>query len=1207
MKVIAFQVEVKGQKVMIDNQDKLNRTLKITNKLLGSKEFSGEAYDKLSRTQASLKNAQEKVTQGAKKYRDELKLTEVQGKDTGDALKLQLKLLEAQYYQLAKAERNAADAQPLKNKIKSIRQEIKDLNADIGKRGFADQLKSSLSFENVISGNVSGILAGITAAGPIGAAIGAGLDVGKQVAGQVTAAIQEVNKAKFALQGLVKDSQFDQASAKVLALSRTWGKSIEEITQAANNFSKATGTDFLASLDLIGKGFEGGADKGGEYVKKLTEYSVQLNNFGLQNDEIIKVLIQEPRDGFYTDKFVDSLKEADLALKEFTPTQQGTLSKIFGQGFTNDLFKGISSGELSTLEALRKINDRSKELGINLSDLQRITADVFKGAGEDAGGAQRIFDSLFKSLNTGLNEYIATADEFTAKQRRLQQLNEDLAREQVELAKALGSVDGKFESVGIRIKTGLFEALNGLAGPAKKFGESLQPAFRNIDRLLESLGVLTAGESRVKKYFETVGKFINLQFTPLKALIQGLGQVANFFEKGLVASGIRKSPAEREAEAYEKAVAAQEELKKKALANLLSGNLGQAADSNITGNATALLKAVDVQSIIAKESLAGLNLQLEKLRQRLNESADPDQTLIAKIVGTEQQIAEKQKAFDRLQAIARGTFISGANDLLLDQGTGSLTSNQAERQLAIIDLIAQKQRQAIAESQLAETDRVNTIRDLELATQEQTIRIKLRNSQTEYAERVNLERQLAEVQAQRAKNSEADQVRTATGQIDALKQIRAQEAEQTIRDKQELEDTLRLIELRAVEETLKLKLQSRQLESQERINLERQLADTQRQIETGTDSRDTNRRIAGINIGRGNEIIGLKAEQLTVAPDSKRAKEIADQIVQINLAADSEILRAKLQNKNIEVQERLALESELLDKELQLTQIQQTKLQQLRKATIDQVSGAFLNGIEGLVGQAADNAERAEEQRSDRAIERLEQEYERRLELAGDDKEQQEALRSQLEQRKTAIEQEAARKRQNIRIKEALADAALAAIKTTASLGFPLAIPALAALAVQTLFSIAQIKAQQFAAGGRVKYYDELNGLIDVQPNISTTPRGDNVLATLKVGEVVLNEEQQRRLQAITGRPSIFRDINVPGFDGGGRVEALYRATGVPSAKDRMEVSVNVELSPEQIENAAELAANKIAEKAGLAIQAASEEAARQERNRKMLQRDIAD
>jgi len=80
--------------------------------------------------------------------------------------------------------------------------------------------------------------------------------------------------------------------------------------------------------------------------------------------------------------------------------------------------------------------------------------------------------------------------------------------------------------------------------------------------------------------------------------------------------------------------------------------------------------------------------------------------------------------------------------------------------------------------------------------------------------------------------------------------------------------------------------------------------------------------------------------------------------------------------------------------------------------------------------------------------------------------------------------------------------------------------------------AIRTINAQEFATGGRVK-----------GANIATLPNGDNVLATVRTGEVVLTEAHQAAL----GGAETFRRIGVPGFNTGGVVG---------------EISNNVNISP---------------------------------------------
>lgn len=81
----------------------------------------------------------------------------------------------------------------------------------------------------------------------------------------------------------------------------------------------------------------------------------------------------------------------------------------------------------------------------------------------------------------------------------------------------------------------------------------------------------------------------------------------------------------------------------------------------------------------------------------------------------------------------------------------------------------------------------------------------------------------------------------------------------------------------------------------------------------------------------------------------------------------------------------------------------------------------------------------------------------------------------------------------------------------------------LAGAAVQGIGSVAN----SFYSGGKVP--TSTGGKISGQ-NIPTQKGGDNILATVKSGEVILNEQQQAR----AGGSSFFKSIGVPGFANGG-------------------------------------------------------------------------
>ncbi len=132
---------------------------------------------------------------------------------------------------------------------------------------------------------------------------------------------------------------------------------------------------------------------------------------------------------------------------------------------------------------------------------------------------------------------------------------------------------------------------------------------------------------------------------------------------------------------------------------------------------------------------------------------------------------------------------------------------------------------------------------------------------------------------------------------------------------------------------------------------------------------------------------------------------------------------------------------------------------------------------------------------------------------------------------------EEARKKQGeaqkaIAITQAIIAAALG-IANAFSLPPPASFIAASATAVATGAQIAVIASQKFAEGGLVGANAPANvgnGRISTGSNIARQSNGDNILATVKQGEVILNEQQQRLL----GGYKTFASIGVPGFANGG-------------------------------------------------------------------------
>lgn len=141
-------------------------------------------------------------------------------------------------------------------------------------------------------------------------------------------------------------------------------------------------------------------------------------------------------------------------------------------------------------------------------------------------------------------------------------------------------------------------------------------------------------------------------------------------------------------------------------------------------------------------------------------------------------------------------------------------------------------------------------------------------------------------------------------------------------------------------------------------------------------------------------------------------------------------------------------------------------------------------------------------------------------------------LQKQIDQEKAALEtstsqkaeaeKKAAKNHQRIALLQAIIDTAAGVISNLTTEPKPfMAFTAGIIGAIQTGI----IAAQAFAQGGKVLSGEKIRS----RPNIRMK-NGDNVLATVRTGEVILNERQQ----AMLGGSRTFKRIGVPGFADGG-------------------------------------------------------------------------
>ncbi|MBU2923057.1 hypothetical protein KO504_17035 [Winogradskyella psychrotolerans] len=169
----------------------------------------------------------------------------------------------------------------------------------------------------------------------------------------------------------------DDLTSKAYKLGQVFNESPDEIAKAANAMTKLVGGTYEENMALIEAGFEKGANINGDFIDQLKEYPTFINQLGLSQSQAIALMAQAGKDGIFSDKAMDSIKEADLSLREIGQPQIDALKGI-----------GLAAEDLAgktTFEAVRMISESME--GASTQAKQLVLADIFKGAGEDAGMA----------------------------------------------------------------------------------------------------------------------------------------------------------------------------------------------------------------------------------------------------------------------------------------------------------------------------------------------------------------------------------------------------------------------------------------------------------------------------------------------------------------------------------------------------------------------------------------------------------------------------------------------------------------------------------------------------------------------------------------------------------------------------------------------------------------------------------------------------
>lgn len=194
--------------------------------------------------------------------------------------------------------------------------------------------------------------------------------------------LMEATRLTQQFTGLTGD-EMKSVRNEVIAVSNTFGLEFTETMQSANTMSKAFGISVSDSLKIMQDGLVSGANANGEFLDTIKEYPRYFKEAGLNAEEMVAISTQATKEGIFSDKGVDTIKEGNLRLREMTTA---TAAALDGIGISSKQVQTeLQNGSKTTFQVMQEVANKLKELPQSSAAVGSAIANIFGGPGEDAG------------------------------------------------------------------------------------------------------------------------------------------------------------------------------------------------------------------------------------------------------------------------------------------------------------------------------------------------------------------------------------------------------------------------------------------------------------------------------------------------------------------------------------------------------------------------------------------------------------------------------------------------------------------------------------------------------------------------------------------------------------------------------------------------------------------------------------------------------
>ena len=1087
-KVIGFKIQIEGLAGTIETATELKKAIAQVNAEL-KKTADVNEIKKLEKKLIDLKAAQGLVNDITKEQ-IKLRKEELNATDKSEGayrrLSKQLNDQRNRYKDLAAAEQESSqEAKDLLVSINNLDKKLKGIDATVGQfqrnvGGYTQALSQFFPKLGGTIGNVTGLIGDLSS----------GFANLKGVTGGIPKGLGTIGIALTAFQGI--SSIFSELAAAA--------NELKAASNTISNFVQVSENE-LTSLAVKTKTI---ADTYGEDVNEISRaantVSKELNVSFSEALDNIEIGFRKGADA--NNEFLDNLREypaqfaaAGLSIKEYLAVAIAATN----QGIYSD--KGL---------------DVVKEFGLRIREQTKTTKDALIDAfGEDFS------NSIFNSLNDGS---ISTADALARITEQMGKTGISGNKLQTVIADVFGAAG---EDAGLKFILSLKDVIKNSADVDKnltKQQESSDELYKTNLKLAESqakanLAIadtatsLSLATKQVRIYFNEVIAGVFAANDEIDKAAPKLGSVASMSFGSTTLASIESNI--KQSERFVKKV--EDDRKKK------ENEAAVEAQKKIDKNKKFIEdeKKAKLERIALLKTEGGIEAELSKLQDK-RKTLSFDSKQFKQINIDIKNLEKELEKFDPKEPAAKAgekfvkSFAAGS--------LAALEEKRGELQSAFSNAVVGSDTQKEIAVKLNEVNaQIKTAVDIQNEilgkSDEEKKKIAIDNINQNFKvaksvielERIKQESSLNEIEDIKEKRFVLNDDYNANIQrLDALLALEKQgsiEAQNILIERQAAEANY-------IKSKADLQKQEKQIYDN-RIAAEKKFSQTIKQLEIDSIKDETQRQITSLKNKLDNDLENLEKDKDFILLAELEKAKLRKLLIDKTDKEIQAIIDKKEQDENTKRKENAQkLIDSIGDSILSVTEL----ISSFQKARAEKEAEAINEQITNTENNIADLEAKAEKASGIRK---------KRIER---DIAAQKILLEQQQKEAEAIRLKAAKEDKKIAIIQAIIQGALAVQRALASVPFPANLLAAIPTGIAAAAQIATIAAQPLAEGGVVT-----GQRVNQKQNIPTRSNGDNVLAYVKRGEVVLNQRQQ----SLLGGSPTFRRIGIKGFADGGIVPPI--------------------------------------------------------------------